>query len=120
MIGKVDDRNRALLEIEVLRTLDSQASCVTVWIDTAFDGHLVFPRSLIEQLNLESLVDTEAILADGRKVTLETFLCYLNWFGNVVPLQVIANEGKLPLLGTGLLEKHILHIDYGTKELMID
>jgi len=75
--------------------------------------------SLIEELKLDSLVDTEAILADGRKVTLETFICYLDWFGNVIPLQVIANDGKLPLLGTGLLENHVLHIDYVNRQLTL-
>ena len=120
MIGTVDDRNRALIDVEVRRTPNSQGASVTAWIDTAFDGHLVFPRSLIEELKLESLVDTEAILADGRKVTLETFVSYLDWFEKLIPLQVIANDGKLPLLGTGLLENHILHIDYLNKQLTLD
>lgn len=120
MIGKVDDRNRAFIDIEVRRTPNSQGVTVTAWIDTAFDGHLVFPKSLIEQLKLDSLVETEAILADGSKVTLETFLCYLEWFGNVIPLQVIANDGMLPLLGTELLEKHVLLVDYVNKGLTLD
>ena len=120
MIGNVDDRNHALIDIEVRRTRNSRGISVSAWIDTAFDGHLVFPTSLIEELQLESLADTEAILADGRKVTLATFLCYLDWFGNVIPLQVIANEGKLPLLGTGLLEKHVLHVDYLNKNMSLD
>ena len=120
MIGNVDDRNHALIDVEVQRTRNSQGASVTAWIDTAFDGHLVFPTSLIEELKLESLADTEAILADGRKVVLATFICYLDWFGNVIPLQVIANEGKLPLLGTGLLEKHVLHVDYLNKQLTLD
>ena len=90
------------------------------WIDTAFDGHLVFPMPLIEELKLESLADTEAILADGRKVTLETFVCSLEWFGRLIPLQVVANAGKLPLLGTGLLENHVFQIDYVNKGVTID
>jgi clan AA aspartic protease len=117
LIGKVDERNRALVEIAVRGTPSSPTVSVTAWIDTAFDGHLVFSRSLIEKLQLDTLVDTEAILADGRKITLETFICYLDWFGTVIPLQVIANDGKLPLLGTGLLENHVLHIDYVNKRL---
>ncbi len=120
MIGKVDDHNRALIGIEVRRTRDSHGFGVMAWIDTAFDGHLVFPRSLIEELELESLVATEGILADGRKITLETFICYIDWFGSVIPLQVIANDGRLPLLGTGLLEKHVLHIDYLSGQLTLD
>ena len=73
MIGKVDDRNRALIDLEVRRTPNSQQASVKAWIDTAFDGHLVFPLPLIQELELQSLVDTEAILADGKKVILETF-----------------------------------------------
>ena len=87
-------------------------SPVTAWIDTAFDGHLVFPTQLIREIELESLAETEAILADGSKVTLDTYLCYIDWFGHRVPLQVIANEGRFPLLGTGLLKQRVLHIDY--------
>ncbi|CAN5183068.1 hypothetical protein BH10PLA2_BH10PLA2_03700 [soil metagenome] len=120
MIGKVDDQNRALLAVAVQRTQISSAVSVTVWIDTAFNGHLVFPRAMIEELKLESLVETEAILADGKKVILETFLCYLEWFGTLIPLQVIATEGRLPLLGTALLEKHVLHIDYANLRLTLD
>jgi clan AA aspartic protease len=119
VIGKVDDRNRALIDLEVRQIPNSQATSVTAWIDTAFDGHLVFPLPLIQDLQLQSLVDTEAILADGTKVTLETFVCYLDWFGQRIPLQVIANDGKLPLLGTGLLDNHVLHVDYVNKELTI-
>lgn len=120
MIGIVDDQNRALVGIQVRSARRAPAVNVTAWIDTAFDGHLVFPLPLIEELELESLADTEAILADGSTVTLETFLCYLEWFGTLVALQVIANEGKLPLLGTGLLENHILHVDYVNKQLTLD
>jgi len=119
VIGKVDDRNRALVDLQFRRTPNSSVANVTAWIDTAFDGHLVFPAPLIEELKLESLAETEAILADGSKVTLETFVCYLHWFGTLIPLQMVANAGKLPLLGTGLLEAHVLHIDYVNKALTI-
>ncbi len=93
---------------------------LVAWIDTGFDGHLVFSTSLIDQLGLESLVETEAILADGSKVALETFVGFLDWFGERIPVQVIANEGKFPLLGTELLAKRTLSISYGTKELRLD
>jgi len=57
VIGKVDDRNRALIDLEVRQTPNSQGTSVTAWIDTAFDGHLVFPLPLIQELELQSLVD---------------------------------------------------------------
>lgn len=65
-------------------------------------------------------METEAILADGSRVTLETFVCFVNWFGDRVALQVIANDGQFPLLGTGLLERRVLHVDYAKKELSLE
>ena len=65
MNGEVDERNRTLITISVARRIDGPDSDVVAWIDTAFDGHLVFSQSLIDELGLESLVETEAILADG-------------------------------------------------------
>ena len=120
MIGAVDGRNRALIDVPVRAMPASEEVSVTAWIDTAFDGHLVFPLRLIEELRLESLVETEAILADGTTVTLETFICYVDWFGSLIPIQVIANDGSIPLLGAGLLEKRILHIDCRAKQLTLD
>jgi clan AA aspartic protease len=118
--GRVDEGNRALIDIPVSSKIDRESVQVVAWIDTAFDGHLVFSADLITELGLESLVETEAILADGSKVLLETFICFVDWFGERIPVQVIANEGKYPLLGTGLLERRQLSINYVTKELSLD
>jgi len=60
MMGKVDDRNRALLTVSVSKSLACPAVSVTTWIDTAFDGHLVFSGKLIEEPG--NLAETEAIL----------------------------------------------------------
>lgn len=120
MNGTVDDKARALLEICVAKSLGEPPASITSWIDTAFDGHLVFSQNLIDELGLESLVETEAILADGSRVQLETYLCYIEWFGEKLAVQVIARDGKFPLLGTGLLDKRVLHIDYTRRELRLD
>ena len=120
MIGTVDERGKALLDVRISNGLIGESTAVTTWIDTAFDGHLVLSLELIKELELESLVETEAILADGSRVSLETFFCYVDWFGERRPLQVIANEGRIPLLGTGLLDQRILHVDYRMKTLSLD
>lgn len=96
------------------------AAPVTLWIDTAFDGYVVFPQLMIDQLGLVSLNTTEAMLADGSKVTLPTYLCFMDWFGNTIPLEVVANDGNYPLLGTALLDQRVLHIDYIQKHLTLD
>ena len=115
MKGFVDERDRALMPIRVANSLRSEMAEVLAWIDTAFDGHLVFSRQLISRLKLEALVETEAILADGSKVSLESYLCVIDWFGEKVAVQVIENEGRFPLMGTGLLTKRNLAINYESK-----
>ena len=91
-----------------------------VWIDTAFNGYFVFPRGLIEVLDLQQEAATDAVLADGSRVTLESFVCYVEWFGSIIPTQVIANEGSLPLLGTAMLADHVLLVDYSQKRVSLD
>ncbi len=48
----------------------------------------------------------------GHSVDLETFTCYLNWFGEVYRTQVVANDGEFALLGTMLMADRKLAIDY--------
>lgn len=120
MIGSVDDNNRALLPVEVRAKFRNEPTTIEAWVDTAFDGHFVFASTLIKELGLETLVETEAILVDGTKVALETFIAYLDWFGELIPVQVVANEGRFPLIGTALFEKCRLKIDYASKSVELD
>lgn len=112
MIGRVDESLRALVNLAVRRTESETPTAVTVWIYTAFNGFLVFPQEMIARLGLQQQAATEAILADGSCVTLESFACHVEWFGELTWVQVIGNNGKLPLLGTELLAKRKLVIDY--------
>jgi len=41
VIGTVDEKGRALLDVSIGDKLDGAYTSVTTWIDTAFDGHLV-------------------------------------------------------------------------------
>jgi clan AA aspartic protease len=113
--GFVDDKLRALLRIPVSPTRDGDRSEILVWIDTAFNGALVIPREQIDDLRLVKESSAEAVLADGSCVELETFACFLDWFGKSYQTQVVANDGQYPLLGTMLLEGHRLDIDYDGK-----
>ena len=56
MIDYVDDKVRALLEVSISNNLTGNYVPVTTWIDTAFDGHLVFSTALIEELGLTSVI----------------------------------------------------------------
>jgi clan AA aspartic protease len=115
MIGFVDDEERALLQVPMTASVNGVRQEIAAWIDTAFNGGFVLPREVIHKLNLIKESSTEAILADGNTVELETYACVFEWFGETFETQVIANEGVFPLLGTQLLSGRRLHIDYHTK-----
>jgi clan AA aspartic protease len=117
--GRVDEALRALVDIAIRRTNLDAPTVITVWIDTAFNGFLVFPQEMIKKLGLQQEAATEAVLADGSLVTLESFACYIEWFGKVTRAQVVGNNGKLPLLGTELLTKRKLLVDYPAKVVSI-
>lgn len=48
MIGRVDQSGKALVDIEITGRLNGPTTSLTVWIDTAFDGHLVMSTELIK------------------------------------------------------------------------
>lgn len=92
---------------------------IEAWIDTAFTGVLTLPRLTAAGLGLAPGVTADAVLADGSKVTLESSVCFLDWFGGTYRTQAVATDAAHPLLGTQLLAGRRLVVDYaaGTVEL---
>lgn len=93
MKGHVDEALRALLPIRVSNS-SSEFHEVVAWVDTAFNGSLVLPRSAIEQLGLVQASSAEAVLGDGNTVQLETFACTIEWFGKTYDTQIVANDSS--------------------------
>lgn len=119
MNGFVDDHQRALLRVPVSASSTGERTDLVVWIDTAFNGGLAIPRKQVTALGLAKHSSAEAILADGRSVELETFACFLDWFGNTYETQIAASDGEFPLLGTMLLDGHHLDINYARKTVQL-
>ena len=88
-------------------------------MDTAFTGGLTLPRPLADGLGLAAGSSADAVLADGSRVTLVAYECFLDWFGGTYRTEVVATDASHPLLGTQLLAGRRLVIDYaaGTVEL---
>jgi clan AA aspartic protease len=103
MNGHVDDKLRALIPISVAAGASDERAEVLAWVDTAFNGSLVIPRDKIKELRLVQESSAEAVLADGNTVELETYVCFLEWFGATYETQVVVNDSEFPLLGTMLL-----------------
>ena len=120
MNGVVDEYGRALLTLKVHSISNKQPFEITAWVNTAFNGELVVPRALIESMELVQSAGIRAHLADGNEVTLESYSCVINWFGDRKSVEVIANNGELPLLGIGLLNLHRLVVDYKERNVTLN
>jgi clan AA aspartic protease len=120
MNGYVDGKGRALITVHVRSLIDSEEHPVEAWIDTGFNGDLVIPLQQIGDLDLEQSGSVKAVLADGSEVALQTYTCFVDWFGNSRRLEVIANDGECALLGVGLLLGRDLLISYRSGEITID
>jgi clan AA aspartic protease len=118
--GYVDEQDRALLAIGLCPAERAIPTDITVWIDTAFTGDLVLPRSQITALGLPVGVATPAILTDGSRIEVDTFTAHIDWFGRWQSLEVIANDGMIPLLGMSMLRRRRLTIDYAARTLTLD
>jgi len=118
--GHVDNHGRALLVLSVRATRSADPVDLTVWIDTAFTGELVIPRTVIESLDLPQSAAVMAGLADGTQVVLESYSCVIEWFGELRLVEVIENDGQIPLLGVGLLSDRRLEVDYRKRTLVLD
>jgi clan AA aspartic protease len=110
--GLVDRAGRALISLRIRATGAAEPVELTAWVDTAFTGELLIPRSTIEQLRLPQSSAVMAGLADGNEVVLETFSCLVEWFDEVRQVEVVESEAMFPLVGVGLLRFHKLEIDY--------
>lgn len=120
MNGQVDSFGRALVTVSIRPSNVAAAHDVQVWIDTGFNGDLVLPQQHIDDLALSESGTVKAILADGSEVTLQRYVCRIDWFGKQRDLEVVANEGEYPLLGVGLLWGQDLHISYRSGEITIE
>jgi clan AA aspartic protease len=110
--GRVDQSGRAILSVLLVTEAHSSGVPIDVWVDTGFTGDLVLPEPLVQQLGLPVSGSIDGILADGSQTELSTYHCQLRWFGRDRNLEVIANDGEVPLLGVGLLLARKLTIDY--------
>ena len=112
MTGRVDGDGRALLRVPVAATAGGPRTHLEAWVDTAFTGGLTMPRAIATGLVLAAGASGTALLADGSQVVLDSFLCYLDWFGGTYRMHAAATDATFPLLGTQLLAGRRLVVDY--------
>ena len=120
MNGFVDDNLRALVPVQVAASAEYEPQEILAWVDTAFNGSLVIPRATVDEIGLTPESSAEATLADGNTVELETYGCFIEWFGSIYETQIVVNDSEFPLVGTMLLAGRRLQVDYDQRTVVIE
>ena len=120
MTGSVDSAGRALVRIRLRNTTNAMELELDAWVDTGFTGELVLPHQTVASLGLPLGPTIMARLADGSDIQLDTHTCLLEWFDEWRRIEVVANQGNYPLLGVGLLLDRDLHINFRTRDVIVD
>lgn len=79
-------------------------------VDTGYTGSLTLPPDTIAELNLRTLRQSRALLADGSEITFDVYEAAVEWQGH--RQRVVVDEADTtPLIGMGLLEGCELHVE---------
>ncbi len=78
-------------------------------VDTGFDGDLALPNHMAAGLGVEPAGVRRRGLADGAVIGCRFSRIEIEWTTGVRPAEVLFLAGR-PLLGTALLEDHLLQV----------
>ncbi len=109
IIGRVDSLQA---KVNLTFRFREQANLVLEFVvDTGFEGALTLPPDIIEALDIPFVQEMSANLADDSSVKTNIHAATIIWNGDVIDVAVLA-MGRRPLLGTALLEKMRLGINF--------
>jgi len=88
-------------------------------VDTGFDGALILPASVAEQLRLPIVARLVFELVGGARMSADVALGEIEWLGKPRSVEVIMSEGNDALIGTELFEGAKLVVDYANRSVSI-
>ena len=110
MIGFVSPELRPYIRL-TLRGPNGTECKVDGWVDTGFDGAMVLPQNVIDDLALMPDPAITIQLADGSQVEMQTYKVIVLWEGNERHVHVVPTQGFI-LIGLHLFHRHHLDINF--------
>jgi clan AA aspartic protease len=109
MIGVVFGRQAQIkIVLRISGYPDLEIACV---IDTGFEGALTLPAAVVTKLQLPYVARINANLANDDNFVTPVHRATIVWDGVEIEVPVLA-MGRRPLVGTLLLNKYNLNIDF--------
>ena len=99
--GALNDNLEPMVVVEISNG-DGRFQPVEAILDTGFTEELTLPPDAVALLGLNHVNRTPMTLAGGQRIEASVYDGYVNWFGQVRRVDVLAVDGQ-PLLGMSLL-----------------
>jgi len=98
--GEVTSDREAIVPIDIIGATETLT--IEAVIDTGFTEYLCLPQHIIDQLDLNFVEVTQALLADGSIVDFDIYEAEANWGGHPKDVLVHSSQGGA-LIGMSLL-----------------
>ena len=105
--GRITRTREPLLPVRL-----TDAVVVECLVDTGFSGALMLPRSVVRELEM-AVVAKEVFATVGQRLfSANVCLTEIQWLGRRRMARVIVSDGFDSIIGTEMLDGHLLMIDY--------
>ena len=105
--GSVNSSREALIEVRL-----SSGEAIECVVDTGFDGGLMLPRAFADHLQFPIIGRLAFEMVGGTRLFARVGLANIEWLDEVRQIEIIVSDGSDALIGTELLQKTMLMIDY--------
>ena len=113
--GHVNQDYEAIIPIRLVDLVDD----IKVAIYTGFNGDICIRKDLSEKLKLDPIAIEDYELGDGKITQVEVFNGKIIWFDEERVVDLIFTRSEQSLIGTGLLTRCRLEINYPNGEVFI-
>jgi clan AA aspartic protease len=105
--GVVNENLEAVLQVKLVN-----GSTIECAIDTGFNGWFLLSRSFVEENSMRFIGLEKVTMVEENEIFVETALAKLNWLGEEISAKILVSETDESLIGTQMLFKSVLVIDY--------
>lgn len=112
--GRVNSFKEALIEVGLNN--GATLNCV---IDTGFDGGLMVPKVFAARNEIPTFGHLAFETVGGARMYAAVGLAEIEWMGKMRPTEMIISEANDALIGTELLARTTLTVDYVTRIVTI-
>jgi len=107
--GRINNRYEPVVTITVVSPTGESRELEAV-VDTGFNGFVILPPDLVQELDLPFLNSSQAFLADDREINVQVHQATLTWDGVSRRVRATAS-GTTALVGMQLMTDHRLEMD---------